>query len=229
VYGSAVLARIAADVWQIPLAPKATLNAYLLGDVLVDAGVSATAPALLRALDGHRLSAHVATHAHLDHVGGSARVLAQTGVPFSIGARDREAAETGRYVPAPVLRRPGVSAVANAIGDFAPVTVAVGLREGDPVGPGFIVLDTPGHSPGHVSLWRESDRVLISGDVLRGISWLTLRPGLHEPPPIFTVDMAMNRSSARKLAELEPALICFGHGPPMRGASARLRAHAARS
>jgi glyoxylase-like metal-dependent hydrolase (beta-lactamase superfamily II) len=228
VYGSGVLEQVAPDVWQIPLAPKGMLNAYLVGDVLVDAGVSQTVPALLRALDGRRLSAHVATHAHLDHVGGSAKVLARTGVPFSIGAGDRAAAESGRYVPAPMLRRPGVSTVASSIGDFTPVAVATALLEGDVVGAGFVVVDAPGHSPGHISLWRESDRVLISGDVLRGISWLTLRPGLYEPPPIFTVDVALNRRSTRKLAELEPELVCFGHGPPMRGAASVLRSHAAK-
>jgi hydroxyacylglutathione hydrolase len=89
------------------------------------------------------------------------------------------------------------------------------LREGDEVA-GFTVLETPGHSAGHVVYWRESDRVLVLGDVLNGMHLATAIPGLHEPPRIFTPDPARNRDSARKLAGLEPALVCFGHGPPVR-------------
>jgi glyoxylase-like metal-dependent hydrolase (beta-lactamase superfamily II) len=57
---------------------------------------------------------------------------------------------------------------------------------------------------------------LVLGDVLNGMHLLTGIPGLHEPPRIFTPDPARNRDSARKLAALEPALVCFGHGPPVR-------------
>ena len=81
---------------------------------------------------------------------------------------------------------------------------------------GFTVLDTPGHSPGHVSYWREADRTLICGDVYFNMNILTLRPGLREPPSILTADVARNRESARRLGELRPALVLFGHGPPLR-------------
>ena len=78
------------------------------------------------------------------------------------------------------------------------------------------MLDVPGHSPGHVAYWRESDRVLICGDVLNGQNLITGIKGLHEPPVPFTTDPAQNRESARRLAALEPSLVVFGHGPPMR-------------
>jgi glyoxylase-like metal-dependent hydrolase (beta-lactamase superfamily II) len=81
---------------------------------------------------------------------------------------------------------------------------------------GFTVLETPGHSRGHVSYWRESDRVLIVGDVLTNINLATGLGGLHEPPRLFTPDPARNRASARRLAALRPQLACFGHGPPLR-------------
>ena len=91
------------------------------------------------------------------------------------------------------------------------------LREGDEVA-GFTVLDVPGHSPGHVAYWRESDRTLIAGDVVNNMNVITGIPGLHEPRVEFTTDPALNRQSARRLAALEPALVCFGHGPPLRDA-----------
>ncbi len=93
--------------------------------------------------------------------------------------------------------------------------VARRLHEGDEVA-GFRVLDTPGHSPGHVAYWRESDRVLIAGDVLNNMNVMTGITGLHEPRVEFTNDPPLNRESARRLASLEPTLVCFGHGPPLR-------------
>ena len=96
-----------------------------------------------------------------------------------------------------------------------PHPVARALIEGDEVA-GFTVLESPGHSRGHVAFWRESDRVLILGDVLNNINVRTGIPGLHEPPALFTPDPARNRDSARRLAALRPALTCFGHGAPLR-------------
>ena len=93
--------------------------------------------------------------------------------------------------------------------------MARALSEGDEVA-GFTVLETPGHSPGHIAFWRESDRTLILGDVLNNMNVMTGIPGLHEPPDIFTPDPPRNRESARRLAELRPALACFGHGAPLR-------------
>jgi hydroxyacylglutathione hydrolase len=96
-----------------------------------------------------------------------------------------------------------------------PHPVARALSEGDEVG-GFTVLETPGHTPGHVSYWRERDRVLIAGDVLTNMNPSTGVTGLHEPLAFATPDPARNRACARRLAELQPALVCFGHGPPLR-------------
>jgi glyoxylase-like metal-dependent hydrolase (beta-lactamase superfamily II) len=90
------------------------------------------------------------------------------------------------------------------------------LRDGDEVA-GFRVVHAPGHTPGHVMFFRESDRVVIAGDVLANIHFITGRSGLREPPPFFSDDAARNRESIRLLASLRPRLTCFGHGPPLRG------------
>ena len=82
------------------------------------------------------------------------------------------------------------------------------------------MLETPGHSDGHVAFWRESDRTLVLGDVLFNMNVLTTVPGLHEPPRILTRDPRRNRDSARRLAALEPELALFGHGPPLRDPAA---------
>lgn len=88
------------------------------------------------------------------------------------------------------------------------------------------MLDVPGHSPGHIALWRERDRTLICGDVFLNLGFYTTLSRLHEPPGLFTVNAARNRESARRLAPLEPRLVLFGHGaslddPPKLSAFAR--------
>jgi glyoxylase-like metal-dependent hydrolase (beta-lactamase superfamily II) len=92
-----------------------------------------------------------------------------------------------------------------------PHSVARALREGDEVA-GFRVVHAPGHSPGEVIFFRDSDRVAICGDVIRNLSYLTMRSVIKEPPEAFNDDTAENRRSIRKLAALRPALILPGHG-----------------
>jgi glyoxylase-like metal-dependent hydrolase (beta-lactamase superfamily II) len=93
--------------------------------------------------------------------------------------------------------------------------VAKRLREGDKVGT-FTVVETPGHTAGHISYWREADRTLILGDVVANLHIWTGIPMLREPEHVFSLDASMNRRSARRIIELNPSLVCFGHGPPMR-------------
>jgi glyoxylase-like metal-dependent hydrolase (beta-lactamase superfamily II) len=85
------------------------------------------------------------------------------------------------------------------------------LREGDEIA-GFRVIHAPGHSPGEVIYFRDADRVAICGDVIRNLSYATLRSRINEPPDAFNDDTAENRRSIRKLAELSPSLILPGHG-----------------
>jgi hydroxyacylglutathione hydrolase len=211
---------IAPDVYHLPLTPRNGVNAYLLGDVLVDTGLRTSAGKIKEALGGRELQAIALTHAHGDH-GGSARKLArELGLPVWVGAADREAAETGKVVTKPPYDKPGLNLIAGAMGNMPSVSIARDLREGDELTAGFTVLDTPGHSPGHVSFWRESDRVLICGDVFFNMHLLTTVPGLRQPPGPFTVDPALNRESERKVARLEPATAGFGHGPVIEGDAA---------
>jgi glyoxylase-like metal-dependent hydrolase (beta-lactamase superfamily II) len=78
------------------------------------------------------------------------------------------------------------------------------------------VLEVPGHSAGHVAFWRESDRVLVAGDVFNTANPFTGLPGLRLPYDFFTPDPAENRRSAKRLAALEPSLMLVGHGAPLR-------------
>lgn len=221
--------QIAPDVHRIVLAPRDGINAYLVGDVLVDAGLKGSAKKILGALEqaGVTLGAHVLTHAHVDHAGGTSRILDRFQVPVSVGALDRPAAETGDAEVPPALRKPLLSSIGAFAGGFDGFTVDHSLTEGDEIGCGFTVLDTPGHSAGHVSFWRESDRVLICGDVFTRMNLFTTKVGLHQPPGLVTPDPRRNRESERRLAELEPRILLAGHGPPLLNAAPALRSFVA--
>jgi glyoxylase-like metal-dependent hydrolase (beta-lactamase superfamily II) len=204
---------IADDVYLLRGFPPNAINVYLVGDLVVDAATRHAGRRILRQLEGREVTAHVLTHAHPDHQGASDEICTKLGIPYWVGAGDVEAAETGdikRFQPDSPVNR-----FVHRAWSGPGRRVDRQLREGDELA-GFTVLDTPGHSRGHVSLWRESDRTLICGDVLNGMHLVTTMPGLHEPMPVFTPDPARNRESAKRLGELEPALVCFGHGPPWR-------------
>jgi hydroxyacylglutathione hydrolase len=213
---------IADEVWQLPLLPRNAINAYLIGDVLVDTGVRQSAGKIAEMLKGRTIAAIALTHAHGDHAGSMKRLASQWGVPVWCGAADSEAAETGRPVLSRLVDKPGLSTLANATSGFEAASIARALTEGDALAAGFTVLDTPGHSPGHVSFWRETDRTLICGDVFFNMHLMTTVPGLRQPPRLFTPDPARNRESERRLATLEPQVAGFGHGPVLSSAAPRM-------
>jgi hydroxyacylglutathione hydrolase len=207
------LAEIAPDVWHLPVMPRDAVNAYVVGNVLVDTGMRISAGKIREALAGREIEAIALTHAHGDHGGSARKLAAEWGVPVWVGAADRESAETGKVVAKSPYDKPGLSLLAGLMGNMPSVSVARDLREGDSLAAGFTVLDTPGHSPGHVSFWRESDGVLLCADVFFNMHLVTAAPGLREPPGPFTVDIEENRRSERRVANLAPRVVGFGHGP----------------
>jgi hydroxyacylglutathione hydrolase len=206
--------QLADGVWQLSGFPPNAINVYLIGDVLIDAASRHAGRRILRQLEGHDVAAHALTHAHPDHQGASHQVCTTLDIPFWAPERDADAAENPDLIR---QRQPdnfmAQFFVRTLIGPGHPVDRR--LTEGDDVA-GFRVIDTPGHSRGHVVYWRESERTLILGDVLNNMDILTGLPGLHEPKPYLTPDPAENRRSAKQLAPLEPRLVLFGHGAPLR-------------
>lgn len=206
---------IAPNLYLLRGTPDYLVNVYIIGDVLLDAGTRMAERGLLRQLKNQRLTAHALTHVHPDHQGASKTIHETLRIPVWCSETEITAMETGsmlEQIPRNVITR-----FQDVIWTGPGTPVEKGLREGDCVG-GFVVLETPGHSPGHLAYWRETDRTLIVGDVARNIDFFTLREGLDEPPSIFTTDAAQNRRSLQKLAALNPRLVCFGHGKPADGA-----------
>jgi hydroxyacylglutathione hydrolase len=207
------LKQLAPGVWQLRGFPPNAINVYLVEDVLIDTGTRRAARRILRQLEGRTVSAVALTHVHGDHQGSADRVCGKLLVPYWVGEKDVPVAEDPSLL-ATVLPSHPLNALARRYFAGPGCTVDRRLREGIEVA-GFKVLDVPGHSPGHLAYWRESDRVLILGDVVNNMDVLSGRRGLHETPSFLAHDPSENRRSARRLAQLEPRLMLFGHGPPL--------------
>jgi glyoxylase-like metal-dependent hydrolase (beta-lactamase superfamily II) len=207
--------RLADGLELLSSPPLLSFNVYLIDDVLLDTGTRHARRRILRQLQGRSVDAVALTHVHPDHQGSCGSICRALEVPLWCGAADADAMEAGisNY-----SREGAVQRLLSRAWRGNGHPVARRLREGDRVG-SFTVLETPGHTPGHVSLWRESDRTLIAGEVLNDLHSLFLPFGRfrpQEPATFSTADRRRNRASARRLAALEPALACFCHGPPLR-------------
>ncbi|MEK6644126.1 MAG: MBL fold metallo-hydrolase [Planctomycetota bacterium] len=218
-----MIQNVAKNVWQICGFPPNAVNAYLVGDVLIDAGIRWDRRMFLRALDGVALKLVALTHVHPDHQGAAKAVCERFGCPLACHEADRAAME-GREPMGPPTQPIKFSSNLLA-GPAHPVGRT--LKEGDEVGE-FRVIEAPGHTMGHVVFFREVDRLVIAGDLATSMNFISLRAGLHEPPGFFSVDRALNRDSIRKIAELNPRTMLFGHGPPLRDGDAWQRFAASR-
>jgi glyoxylase-like metal-dependent hydrolase (beta-lactamase superfamily II) len=225
------------------------VNVYLVGDAgapdrgwfLVDAGLMTSGPAIRAAAaerfgPNSRPSAIVLTHGHFDHV-GALRDLAETwDVP--IYAHELELPYlTGRSSyppPDPAVGR-GAMSFLSRFYSRGPIDVSDRVRMLPPntTIPGaedWRWIHTPGHAPGHISLFRDSDRTLIVGDAFvtlpqeSALAVLTQSPReVHRPPAYFTPDWEMARRSVEALALLRPDVAATGHGIPMEGEELRVQ------
>lgn len=207
--------QLADDLFQLRGFPPNGINVYLAGDTLVDAASKWAKRRILGQIKGRAVTQLALTHVHPDHQGVAKVVCEQLGIPLACPAADVDSME-GRL---PVQRRKPnhpVNRLSRAVFSGPPCKVDRVLREGDEIGGGFKVIDAPGHSPGEVIYFRESDRAAITGDVINTMDLLTAIPGLHEAPDFFTFDRAESRRSIVKLLDLNPSIICPGHGAPLR-------------
>jgi glyoxylase-like metal-dependent hydrolase (beta-lactamase superfamily II) len=202
--------------------------------VLVDAGLPMSAGAIMRAAalrfgPNARPRAIVLTHGHFDHVGALATLARQCDVP--VYAHELELPYiTGRsaYPPPDPTVGGGLMARLSPLYPRGPWDITDRARplpdDGSvPHLPGWRWVPTPGHSPGHVSFFRDADRALIVGDAFvttkqeSAAAVMTQRPEIHGPPMYYTIDWPSARESVRRLAGLRPSLAVTGHGIPMMG------------
>lgn len=200
--------------------PRALVNAYVVrADVLtiVDTGTPGAAGKILAGLDRVGLRAVdvgriLLTHAHADHAGNAAELAAATGaaVHVSPGAAPfvSERREQPRPRPATPMGRGLVPYVKVALPwTLESVATEPSLVDGAQVGP-FRVIDTPGHSAGHVSLLWEERGILFAGDAAANITAVGPHPAADDP--------ALARATFRRLGEHRFGCACFGHGLALR-------------
>lgn len=203
---------VAPNVYQIAVFPRSAINCYLIDDILIDAGIRSSASKILKALKNKKVTNHVLTHAHADHQGSTRSICMELKIPLWTSELERENAESGDVIYEYPNSKHFVARFQQRFWAGKGHEVAQVLKEGDNVG-GFTVIETPGHSKGHISFFREKDRVMIVGDTLVNMNLLTTAVGLNEPPNLFTTDKEVNRRSIKKLFDLKPNILCFGHGP----------------
>jgi len=210
-----MLHQIAPEVFQISLMPRNSINCYIIEGVLVDSGIRSSYTTVKKALQKISVYQHILTHAHADHQGCSDQICDEFAIPLLCHPDEVFRTETGMVTndyPAP---QHWIAKLQQKYWAGQGHKVERTIVENDRIG-NFQVIETPGHSPGHISLFRERDGVLIIGDVATNMNLLTTATGLRLPPNIFTSDQQSNIRSLQKLAELKPDVICFGHGPVMR-------------
>lgn len=224
----AYLARLRDGGWMLVDGGVNTDEAW----AALDAGVRAAAGGW----DAVRL--HLVTHMHMDHVGLAARVGEACGAPLVMGRLDAERSAHAAAHPEEeaeyrhgLLRRAGapedvLRAVEAARGEaqsLAPHRPADVLLDGDggpvPGAPEWHWVPTPGHTAGHVSLFRPADATLVAGDAVLPRITPTLGVNRQRRDPVGDYLAALDR-----LAALRPARVLPGHGdPPPSGRIGELR------
>lgn len=212
---------VASGVWVLQGQPG-RCNVFLLEDeggvTLFDAGARTMTRALASAaarLGGLRRV--VLGHGHTDHRGAAPGL----GVPVLCHPDeviDAEGSGGFRYWPddlgLPTPQRQIHRMLHRFSFDGGPVKIADTVREGEEVA-GFRVVDLPGHAPGQIALWRESDRLALVSDCFYTMDmWGRDRPAML---PGVNFDTAQARASLLKLAALEPAAAWPGHAKPVTG------------
>lgn len=210
--------------------------------ILVDAGLRGYADDIQRAAEecfgfGTRPECIVLTHGHFDHVGSLQALLERWDVPVYAHLLEMPHL-TGRvdYPPPDPLAGGGMMAWSSRLLpkgaiDVGPNLLALPPDRSVPGAPAWEWIHTPGHTVGHVSLFRREDRVLVAGDAVTTtkqeslLSVATQRREVHGPPAYFTIDWDAARQSVWNLASLQPEVLATGHGVPLRGAAMRHALH----
>ncbi len=215
---------IAGGVWVVQGQPG-RCNVYLIEDdggvTLFDAGARTMVRAIASAaakLGGVRRV--VLGHGHTDHR-GSAPGLGAPVLCHPDAVRDAEGSGGFDYWPAGLVGLPTPQRQIHRVlhrfaWDGGPVKIAGTVQEDDEIA-GFRVVDLPGHAPGQIGLWRESDRLALVSDCFYTLDMWGRDCPPKLPEATYNFDTEQARASLRKLAAIEPAAAWPGHAKPVTG------------
>jgi glyoxylase-like metal-dependent hydrolase (beta-lactamase superfamily II) len=206
---------------------------------LIDAALPYSAAMIRRWAEKHFSAppnAIVLTHGHFDHVSAAGELAKEWGVPIYAHSLEFPYLTGKREYPKPNVGAGGglMSLLSplyprgpfNLSDRLLPLPLADTPTLSLPEMPGWQVLHTPGHTPGHVSFFRPQDRTLLVGDAFCTTkpesffeAALAQQTELHGPPAYFTSDWDQARASVARLAMLDPTIVAPGHGKPLAGAN----------
>lgn len=236
---------VAPGVWRLK---DIFVNVYLIqnkegtGWVLVDTGLHATAGKIKNLANtlfgrGSKPLAIILTHAHFDHRGSLLELAESWEVPVYCHHQELPYL-TGKasYPPADPSVGGGVMSLLSFAFPMKPIHADAYVQELPPEGkvPGledWRWIHTPGHTPGHISLFREKDGVLLAGDAVvttmmeSALAVITQKKYVCGPPKFLTPDWGAAARSVKGLAALEPHVVATGHGQVMYGDRARKELH----
>lgn len=229
---------VAPGVWGMKIV---FVNIYMIasGDpdskkwVLVDAGLPNSAHKIQEMADelfgaGTKPENIILTHGHFDHRGSLQDLLKIWDVPVYAHYLELPyLTGLSAYPPADPFVGGGLMSLTSWMFPNKPLNLGDKIHafpeEGTPGLPGWRIIHTPGHAPGHISLFRESDHVLVAGDAFvttvqeSAFAVMTQKKIISGPPKYFTSDWKAAGVSVRKLIGLHPQIIATGHGKPMVG------------
>lgn len=202
--------------------------------VLVDAGMPGSAETIVGAAeerfgDGSRPACIVLTHGHFDHVGAIIELIRRWQVPVYAHPLEMPYLTGKKSYPEPDAGvEGGMVAKMSPLFPIEPLQLGDWVRELPEDGTvphleGWRWIHTPGHTPGHVSLFRDEDRTLVAGDAFVTVKQdslykvFTQEVEVSGPPRYLTTDWPLARESVRTLRSLNPRAVVTGHGMPMSG------------
>ncbi|OJW18424.1 MBL fold metallo-hydrolase [Mucilaginibacter sp. 44-25] len=236
---SAKYFQVAQGVWGLK---QYFVNVYMIanrrsagkGWVLVDTGIKGSEKDIIAAAEklfgpGTRPAAIVLTHGHADHSGSVKELLKHWNVPvYAHKLEIPYLTGLSSYPPADPGVGGGLMTLLSWMWPVKPINISRNLREidiyeGIPELPEWKVIHTPGHTPGHISLFLPLNTTLIAGDaftttIAESATYLFGNiKHISGPPKYITTDWKAAEQSVHELAELQPRIAATGHGPVMRG------------
>ena len=237
---AALTEKIADGVWRHAGDLRRGMNVYFLEDgdgiTMFDAGTSRMVNSIRQALEGiGPLRRILLGHAHADHRGAAPGL----GVPVLCHEAERAYAEGDGGLGYFHLDRVEVwwsrllYPYLLRLWDGGPVRIADVVSEGDEIA-GFRVLHFPGHAPGLIGLWRESDRLALVSDVIYMVDSMRLRLLAEGEAPVvphraFNWDHEAARESIRHLAGRGAETVWAGHAEALTGSAEEVRARLERA